>query len=53
LLIAMNEQKEVPYRLDQEQVNEVRRRQRDFEEGRERYAIDEEMAALWKRCGLQ
>ena len=48
----MNEQKEVPHRLDEEQVNEVRRRQRDFNEGRERYATDEEMAALWKKFDL-
>ena len=48
----MNEQKEVSYQLNKEQVNEVRKRQQDFGEGRERYATDEEMAVLWKKCGL-
>jgi hypothetical protein len=52
LLIEMEPQYASPYRLDPEQVEEVRRRQREFREGRERYATDEELAALWKRCGL-
>jgi hypothetical protein len=52
VLTAMEEQYAAPYALDDEQVEEVRRRQRDFQEGRERYATDEEMAALWKKCGL-
>jgi hypothetical protein len=47
----MDEQKEVPYRLSEGQVNEVMRRRHDFKEGRERYATDEEMAALWKKWG--
>jgi hypothetical protein len=48
----MDDQKEVTHRLSEEQVNEVVRRRHDFKEGRERYATDEEMAALWKKCGL-
>jgi hypothetical protein len=52
VLAAMEEQNASPYRLAKEQVEEVLRRQQDFKEGRERYATDEEMAALWKKCGL-
>jgi hypothetical protein len=48
----MDEQKEISCRLDEEQVNEVLKRQQDFREDRERYATDEEMAALWRKCGL-
>jgi len=51
-VIAMDEQKEISCRLDEEQVNEVLKRQQDFREDRERYATDEEMAALWRKCGL-
>jgi hypothetical protein len=39
-------------RLTDEQVREVERRRSDFAAGRERYATDEEMAALWKKSGL-
>jgi hypothetical protein len=42
-----------PCRLTDEQAEEVRRRQRDFAAGRERYATDEEVAALWKKAGLR
>jgi len=52
VLTAMEEQDAAPYGLDDQQVEEVRRRRQDFQEGRERYATDEEMAALWKKCGL-
>jgi hypothetical protein len=52
LLTEMESQHASPYRLDQEQVEEVRRRQREFQQGQERYATDDEMAALWKKCGL-
>jgi len=52
VLTAMEEQNASPYHLAKEQVEEVLRRQQDFKEGRERYATDEEMAALWKKCGL-
>jgi len=48
----MEEQDANPYGLTEAQVDEVRRRQQEFREGRERYATDEEMAALWKKCGL-
>jgi len=52
MLAAMEEQDASTYRLDEEQAEEVRRRQRDFQEGKERYATDDEIAALWKKCGL-
>ena len=40
------------YRLTDAQVEEIGRRRADFAASRERYATDEEMAALWKKCGL-
>ena len=52
VLSEMEEQDASPYHLTGEQVEEVGRRRADFAEGRERYATDEEMAALWKNCGL-
>jgi hypothetical protein len=52
LLSVMEEQNASSYRLTDEQVAEVERRRADFSAGRERYATDEEMAALWKKCGL-
>jgi hypothetical protein len=52
MLSAMEEQDASPYRLTDEQVLEIERRRADFAAGRERYATDEEMAALWKKCGL-
>jgi hypothetical protein len=52
VLSEMEEQDASPYVLTDEQVEEVGRRRVDFAEGRERYATDEEMAALWKKCGL-
>jgi hypothetical protein len=41
-----------PYRLTDAQAMEVARIRRDLREGRGRLATDEEMAALWKSCGL-
>jgi hypothetical protein len=52
VLIEMEGQDASPYHLSDDQVAEVERRRADFREGRERYATDEEMAALWKKCGL-
>jgi hypothetical protein len=40
------------YRLTDVQSEEVARIQREFREGRGTFASDEEMAALWKSCGL-
>lgn len=52
ILAEMERQDTSPCRLTDEQAEEVRRRQQDFAAGRERYATDEEVAALWKKAGL-
>jgi hypothetical protein len=52
VLMEMEEQDASPYHLTDEQVAEVERRRADFAAGRERYATDEEIAALWQQCGL-
>ena len=52
VLSEMEEQDARPYHLTDEQVKEVARRRADFKGGRERYATEDEMAALWKKCGL-
>jgi hypothetical protein len=45
--------KEAPsYGLTPPQVEEVKRIQRAIVAGTARFASDEEMAALWKKCGL-
>ena len=51
-LIEVADADQNEYHLTDEQVKEVGRRRADFAEGRERYATDDEMAALWKKCGL-
>jgi hypothetical protein len=40
------------YRLTDAQAEEVVRVQRDIREGKGKFATDEQMAALWKSCGL-
>jgi len=40
------------YRLTPEQVADVDRIRADLRSGRTRLATDEEIAALWKKCGL-
>ena len=40
------------YRLTPEQIERVRRIQRDIAAGKTRFATDDEMAALWIKCGL-
>jgi hypothetical protein len=52
VLTEMEQQDTSSYHLSDEQVEEVERRRADFKAGRERYATDEEMATLWKNCGL-
>jgi hypothetical protein len=52
LLAEMEQQHTSPYRLTDEQAEEVRRRRLDFASGKERYATDEEVAAVWKKSGL-
>ena len=48
----MEKEDESQHVLTDEQAEEVQRRRADFAAGRERYATNEEMAALWKKCGL-
>jgi hypothetical protein len=50
VLTEMEEQEARSHHLTDEQVEEVRRQQ--FREGHERNATDEEMATLWRKCGL-
>ena len=52
VLAEMEEQDASAYGLSDEQLEEVRRRRQGFREGTERYATDEEIAALWKKWGL-
>ena len=52
LLLEMERQDASSYRLTDEQAQEVARIQRDIREGKGTFATDEEMAALWKSCGL-
>jgi hypothetical protein len=52
VLQEMEKQDANPYRLSDDQVAEVERRRADFKAGKERYATDEEVAALWQKCGL-
>jgi hypothetical protein len=52
VLSEMEKQDASRYSLTDEQAEEVDRRRADFAAGRERYATDEEIAALWKKCGL-
>src|SRR5437588_13010079 len=52
ILREIEEQDARRYRLTNKQVEEVERRRADFAAGREHYATDEDLAALWKRCGL-
>lgn len=52
MLLEMEQQDASGYRLTDDQAKEVARIQRNIREGRGTFATDEEMAALWKLCGL-
>ncbi|KRR04282.1 hypothetical protein CQ12_37345 [Bradyrhizobium jicamae] len=52
VLLEMERQDASRYRLTDAQAQEVARIQRDIREGRGTIATDEQMAALWKSCGL-
>ena len=52
VLEEMEQQDASRSQLTDEQVAEIERRRADFAAGRERYATDQELAALWKKCGL-
>jgi hypothetical protein len=52
VLLEMEQQDASRYRLTDAQAQEVARIRRDIREGKGTFATDEEMAALWKSCGL-
>jgi hypothetical protein len=52
VLREMERQDASRYRLSDDQAKEVARIQRDVREGKVALATDEQMAALWKSCGL-
>ena len=52
VLLEMERQDTSRYRLTDSQAREVVRIKRDVREGNGALATDEQMAALWKSCGL-
>ena len=52
VLLEMEWQDKSGYRLTDAQAQEVARIQRQIREGNGAFATDEQMAALWKSCGL-
>jgi len=52
VLLEMERQDSSRYRLSDAQAEEVARIQREVYEGEGKFATDEQMAALWKSCGL-
>ena len=52
MLREMERQDESRSRLTDDQVAEVERKRAAFRAGEERNATDEEVAALWQKCGL-
>jgi uncharacterized protein YigA (DUF484 family) len=52
VLLEMERQDASGYRLSDAQAEEIARIQRDLREGNGKFATDEEMAVLWKSCGL-
>ena len=52
VLLEMERQDTSRYRLTDSQVREVIRIQGDIREGKAIFATDDQMAALWKSCGL-
>ena len=52
VLLEMERQDASGYRLTDAQAEEVARIRHEIREGRGTFATDEQMAALWKSCGL-
>ncbi len=52
VLLEIERQDASGHQLTDAQVKEVVRIQREIREGRGTFATDEQMAALWKSCGL-
>ena len=51
MLFALMSIDEADYALSPEQVEEVKRRKQDLDEGKGRFATDEEVAEMWKKFG--
>ena len=52
VLLEMERQDTGRYRLTDSQIQEVARIQHGVREGRGTFATDDQMAELWKSCGL-
>jgi len=52
ILLEMERQDTSGHRLTDARVREVARIQRDIRDGKTAFATDDDMAALWKSCGL-
>ena len=52
VLLEMERQDSSGYRLTDAQAQEVARVQTEIHDGKATFATDEEMAELWKSCGL-
>lgn len=52
VLLEMERQDASRFRLTDAQVREVDRIRGDIRDGSAKFATDEQMAALWKSCGL-
>ena len=52
VLLEMERQDSSRYRLTDAQASDVARIQREVRDGKAMFATDEQMAALWKSCGL-
>jgi len=52
VLLEMERQDASGYRLTDAQALEVARIQLEIQEGKATFATDEQMAALWKSCGV-
>jgi len=52
VLLELEAQRSGRLRLSPQQLEEVRRIQQQIRHGSARFATDQEMEALWKKCGL-
>ena len=52
LLLDLEAQQNNAYRLTPAQIEEVAKIRKELRDGSMQFATDEEMAVLWKKCGL-
>jgi len=52
VLLELEAQRTGRLRLSPQQLEEVRRIHQQIRDGSARFATDQEMEALWKKCGL-